>query len=159
MKKVTTAHATPLRVRISKSQARFTRIRDPHGPDEGIGDFFTLLEVTALTDAVCIPVSIASGKKPTGFVYQIEGTGESSLSTAEISCTGAGVMQVVSGTIRYAQIQKGKTATFRIRIRMRGKVGKEYSIVFERIHWKKQVSDARYERYLDPAKSKILKFR
>lgn len=148
-----------MRVRVSKSQARFTRVRDPRGPDEGIGDFFMLIEVTARIDAVCIPISIASGKKPAGFVYQIEGTGESSISTTEIACTGEGVTQIVSGTIRYAQIRKGKTATFRIRVMMRGKVGKEYAIIFERLHWKKQVSDARYERYLDPAKSKILKFR
>ncbi len=145
-------------VRVAKSQARFKRIRDPHGPDRGTGEFFLLVDVMAPQETVYIPVSIASGKKPTGFVYQIEGTAAGEIVTTDISCSGAGVTQVTSGTILYAKIPKGKTASFRILVEMRGKVGKEYAIIIDRINYKFDPSAARYERFLQETKSKTLKF-
>jgi hypothetical protein len=148
-----------LLVRIKKSQGRYRRIRDPHGPDEGVGEFFLIVEIVAAGETVYVPVSIASGKKPTGFVYQIEGTAQGSIEETDISCGGEGVTQITSGTIRYAKIPKGKTAAFRILITMRGKVGKEYSIIIDRINYKFDPADARYERYEEEVRSKSLKFR
>ncbi len=148
-----------LKVRVQKSQARFKRIRDPKGPDSGVGEFFLLLDITALEETVCIPISIASGKKPTGFVYQIEGTAEGSISTTDISCKGDGVTQITLGTILYAKIPKGKTATFRILVEMRGKVGKSYTIAINRINYKFDPSDARYEKYQNEIRTKAFAFR
>jgi hypothetical protein len=148
-----------LKVRIQKSQARFKRVRDPEGPDAGIGEFFLLVDITALREAVYIPISIASGKKPTGFVYQIEGTGAGSLSTADISCRGAQVTQVTWGTILYAKIPSGKTATFRVLVEMKGKIGKAYTVAINRINYRFDPSDARYQKYEQEVRSKTLTFR
>jgi len=149
----------PIKVRVTKSQARFKRVRNPDAPDFGIGEFFLLVDVTALEETIYLPISIASGKKTTGLVYQIEGTATGTLVTTDISCKGVGVTQVTLGTILYAKIPKDATATFRILIEIRGKVGKEYKIVLSRIHYKYSTSDARYERYLNEVNSKVLKFR
>lgn len=149
----------PLKVRVGKSQGRFKRVRNADAPDFGIGEFFLLVDVTALDKTVYLPISIASGKKTTGFVYQIEGTATGTLVTTDISCKGAGITQVTLGTILYAKITKGATATFRILVEIKGKVGKEYRIVLSRIHYKYNTSDARYERYLNEVSSRTLKFR
>lgn len=148
-----------LEVRVQKSQGRYKRIRDPKGPDSGIGEFFLLMDIAAQEKTAYIPISIASGKKPTGFVYQIEGTAPGAISTTDISCTGRGVTQIISGTILYAKIPKGKTATFRILVEMRGKAGKEYTILFERIHYKFDPSDARYQKFEEEIRSKTLVFK
>lgn len=149
----------PIKVRVGKSQGRFKRVRNPDAPDFGIGEFFLLVDVTALEKTIYLPISLASGKKTTGFVYQIEGTATGTLVTTDISCKGEGVTQVTLGTILYAKIPKGATATFRILVEIKGKVGKEYKIVLNRIHYKYNTSDARYERYLKEISSKALKFR
>jgi hypothetical protein len=153
------SNADALKVRIQKSQARYTRVRDPKGPDAGIGEFFLLLDITAVHKTLYIPISIASGKKPTGFIYHIEGTAAGAISTTDISCSGAGVQQITLGTIRYAKIPAGKTATFRIQVEMAGKVGKAYSIVINTINYKFDPSDARYAKYQEPIASKTATFR
>ena len=148
-----------IEIRVQKRQARFKRIRNPQGSDAGVGEFFFLIEITAISQVVYIPLSVASGKKPTGFVYQIEGTGEGTIATTDISCSGDKVTQVLLGTIAYCKIPAGKTATFRLLIEMRGEVGKEYSIVINRIHYKLDPSDARYKRFEEAIRGSTLKFR
>lgn len=144
-------------VRVGKSQARFKRIRGP-GPDAGIGEFFFLIDITALEEAVYVPLSIASGKKPTGFVYQIEGTAKGEIMTTDISVGGTGVTQVTLGTILYAKVPKGKTAIFRILVEMRGRAGGTYGVVVNRIHYKATPSDARYMKFSEELRSKSIKF-
>ncbi len=134
-------------------------MRVPEGRDIGAGEFFLLVDITAVSEAIYIPLSIASGKKPTGFVYQIEGTGEGIISTTTISVKGDGVTQVTLGTILYAKIPAGKTATFRILVEMRGQLGKAYSIVINRIQYKFDANEARYQKTPQEIKTKTLKFR
>ena len=146
-----------IQVKVQKKEARFKRIRVP-GPDAGIGEFFLLIDITAAGGDVYIPISIASGKKPTGFVYQIEGTKEGTISTTSISCKGVGVTQITLGTILYCKIPAGKTASFRILIEMKGKVGSEYGVAINRINYKRDPSDARYKQFLELLPGKYLKF-
>lgn len=148
----------PFEVKIEKNQARFKRVRIPNAADEALGEFFLLLHITALEAAVHIPLSIASGKRPSGFVYHIEGTSEGSISTTNISCSGEGVTQITLGTLVYAKIPKDTTAIFRILIEMKGRMGKTYGIVINRIHYKHNPSDARYLKYLEEIPSKTLRF-
>lgn len=145
-------------VKVQKKQARFKRIREVSGPDVGAGEFFLLIEVTAGKEAVYVPLSIASGKKPTGFVYQIEGSKEGALVTTDLSCSGASITKVTLGTLLYAKIPAAKTATFRILIEIRGKIGGEYGVVINRMHYKFDPSDARYQKFESEIPSKFLKF-
>jgi len=147
-----------MKVHVDKTQSRFKRVRDGNGSRTGIGEFFLLLSITAKDTALYIPLSIASGKKPTGFVYHIEGTAEGMISTTDISVRGEGVTQLTLGTILYAKIPVGKTAVFRLLIEMRGKVGKTYGIVINRINYKHNPSDARYQKYLQEIPTKTVKF-
>ena len=147
-----------IRVRLLKTQARFARIRNPEGRDSGVGEFLLLVEVAAQHEALFVPLSIASGKKPTGFVYHIEGTGQGALSTATISCTGQGVTQITLGTIVYTKIPAGKAATFRILVTMQGFVNESYGIVINKIHYKSDPSDARYQKCLNQIPSKVIRF-
>lgn len=159
MMKNTPAVASPaIATRIKKSQTRFKRINDPEGRDRGAGEFFLLLDITAKHETIYIPISIASGKKPTGFVYQIEGTAPGEIETTEIKVEGAGITQITAGTILYAKIPKGSTATFRILVKMRGKLHKTYRIIIDRINYKFDPNDARYQRYDEAGTSKQLTF-
>lgn len=135
------------KTRVRKSQSRFKKINNPDGPDTGVGEFFMQIDVTALTGAVHIPLSIASGKKPTGFVYQIEGTATGMISTASVSCKGEGVTQITFGTIRYAKIPTGKTAAFRILIEMRGRMQNAYSVTITTINYKHDQNATRYKKF------------
>ncbi len=148
-----------IQVRVQKRQARFKRIRLPKVSDVGVGEFFLLIDITATQEDVYIPLSIASGKKPTGFVYQIEGTAEGQISSTDISCGGKSITDITLGTLRYCKIPKGMTATFRILIEVKGKIGKEYTIVINRIHYKHDPSDARYVKFLEEIRTTVLKFR
>ena len=142
---------------VQKTQARSKEIHNPDGPNRILGEFFLALNVTALQETVYIPISIASGKKPTGLVYQIEGTAEGVISTTDISCRGEGVSQVTLGTILYAKIPHGKTATFRILVEMNGKTGKEYKIVINRVNYKLDISGARYKKFDTTIGTEILR--
>lgn len=148
-----------IRWSIEKSQARFERIRRPKEHDIGHGTFFLIVHITARKQAVYLPISIASSKKPTGFVYQIEGTAEGTISSTDISCRGDGVTKVTLGTLLYAKIPAGKTAAFRILVETRGNVGKLYKIVINRINYKLDPRDARYQRIDTAISSKTVKFR
>jgi hypothetical protein len=61
---------------------------------------------------------------------------------------GAGVTQVVVGTLQYARVPAGKAASFEIRASVRGSVGKAYKLVFTRLNYKLQLADVRYQQYL-----------
>ena len=147
-----------IKVKVEKTQARFKRIREVHKPDTGIGEFFFLIDITALTKDVYIPVSIASGKKPTGFIYAISGTTQGDIATTSISVSGEGVTQLTVGTIVYAKIPATKVATFRILIETRGKIGNEYNVLITQINYKQDPSDARYGKFLEALPSKSVRF-
>jgi hypothetical protein len=145
-------------VKIKKNQARFQRIRQKGVEDKAIAKFYLEINVTAKQGEVYIPVSIASGKKPVGFMYQIEGTAPGSIITTNIKSRGEGVLQVTLGTLLYAKIPTGKTATFEIQAIIRGKFGKQYKIIFTRLNYKLSLSDARYQQYLKEIHSKTVSF-
>lgn len=147
-----------IHIKVLKIQERFERIKNPKGSDQGIGRFFLSLDITAKKQAVYIPVSIASGKKATGFIYQIEGTAIGSISRAEATARGERITQVTLGTILYCKIPAGKKSTFRIQIEIKGKVGKSYRIVINRINYKLDPSDARYKRFDKEINTNFLRF-
>lgn len=145
-------------VKLKETQARFKKVVVKDTDDKASGEFFMKIDITAKTADIFIPISIASGKKPTGFIYQIEGTAEGSIATTDIKCWGEGVTNVTLGTLLYAKIPKGTTASFRIQATIRGKFGKTYKIVINRINYKLAISDARYQQYLKPIVSDSVKF-
>lgn len=137
-------------VKVKKDQARFERVKVEGAKDKAFGNFFIAIDITSKKSDVFIPLSIASSQKPTGFMYLIEGTGEGSVSNADVTVRGDGVTQVTVGTLKYARIPATKTATFRIQITIKGKVGKTYKITITRINYKLALTDARYQQYLKP---------
>lgn len=147
-----------LKVKVQKSQARFKRIKTPGEDDIGHGEYFLLLDITALKEDVYIPISIASGKKATGFIYQIEGTAEGKIFTTDLTCRGEGITKITLGTLLYAKIPVGMTASFRMQIEIRGGISKEYKIVINRINYKLNPSDARYKRLDVAIGTKEIKF-
>lgn len=144
---------------VKESRAHFQKKHDAEGKSVGHGQFFLIITAIALQGEVYIPTTIASGKKPTGFVYQIEGTAEGRIDTTEITCKGEGVSQVTLGTLVYTKIPQGKTAAFRIVIDMQGKLNKVYSVVINRINYKLAPSDARYKKLDVAIASKPLEFK
>lgn len=149
----------PIAVRARDLNETVRRTRIPDKPDPVIGTFWFTLEVTTLAHDIYLPVSIASGKKPTGFVYQIEGTAEGSIVKTDISCRGDGITQVTLGTLVYCKIPAGSTALFRIRIEVRGKVGKEYQIAIRQINYKRDPGDTRYQKVAQSIRSKQVRFK
>jgi len=147
-----------MKVKLKKSQGRFKRIRDPKGPDHAIGYFTLHIDIAAKEKDLYIPVSIASGKKPAGFVYQIEGSAIGKIVTTSIASRGTNVTQITSGTIIYSKIPAGQTATFNIQIEIKGSVGKIYQIIINTINYKFDPSDARYQKYETPIKTRPLRF-
>jgi hypothetical protein len=148
-----------IQVKIQKTQAHFQRIKNPDGPDTGIGNFLLDIDITAKKEALYVPISVASGKKTTGFIYQIEGTGESSIVKAGISVKGQGTSQIKLGTISYCAIPAGKTATFRIQNEIKGQIGRSYKIVISQVSYKSKPSDARYQKLVKEISSKNLQFK
>lgn len=137
-----------LTVKVDMNQARFERIKKKGVEDKAEGHFFLKLDVTAKQQEVFIPLSVASGKKTAGFMYQIEGTAEGSIVTTDIKVRGEGVTQVTVGTLLYAKIPASKTASFRVQVRIRGAFAKRYKIVFTRLSYKLSLADVRYQQYL-----------
>ena len=115
-----------IEVKVKKNQARFQKVTNKGQEDKALGKFYIEINITAKQQAVYIPLSVASGKKVAGFMYQIEGTGEGQIDTTEIKAGGDGVEQVTLGTLLYAKIPTGKTALFQIQATIRGKFGKTY---------------------------------
>jgi hypothetical protein len=149
----------PIIIKIQKRNAYFKKIRNPDGPDTGIGTFLLVLDITATKEDIYIPLSIASGKKPTGFIYEIVGTEEGLISTTKISCDGDDISQITLGTILYCKIPATKTGTFRIIVETRGKIGGEYKVIINRTNYKRDASDARYEKFVGDLESKAVKFK
>ena len=145
-------------VKVKKNQARFERIKQKGVEDKAVGKFYIEFDVTAKQQVVYIPLSVASGKKVAGFMYQIEGTGEGKIATTDIISRGEGVSQVTIGTLLYAKIPSRGKASIQIRAMIRGKFGKVYKIVFTRINYKLNLTDARYEQYLKEIASDSVKF-
>lgn len=145
-------------VDVKDTEENFRRTRIPDGPDRVIGNFIFTIDINAPTKDLYIPLSVASGKKPAGFVYQIEGTAQSSILKTDISCRGENITQVTLGTIIYCKIPAGMTATFRIRIETRGQVGKLYKIAIRQIRYKFNPLDTRYQILLENLQTKMLKF-
>jgi TolA-binding protein len=137
-----------IEVKIRKNQARFKRVKKKDQEDKAFGVFFLRIDITAEQEDVYIPLSVASGKKVAGFMYQIEGTAAATIDTADVRVQGEGVTQVSVGTIRYAKIPPGSTASFEIRASIRGSFGKVYKLVFTRLNYKLELTDIRYQQYL-----------
>lgn len=145
-------------VKVQKNQAHFEKGVTSSGDDKAIGKFILLLDVNAKKETLYIPLSIASGKKPTGFLYQIEGTGEGTITTASVTCRGEAVTQVTVGTLLYTKIPQGKVASFHIQVKIGGVFGKTYKIILNRINYKLQLADARYMQYEKQIISDSVKF-
>lgn len=145
-------------VKVKKNQARFERVRQKGVADKAVGKFYIEIDITAKQAAVFVPVSVASGKKVAGFMYQIEGTAPGVIATTESKVRGEGVSQVTLGTLLYAKIPAGKTASFEIQAAIRGTLGKTYKIVFTRLNYKLNLTDARYQQYLKEIPSDSVKF-
>jgi len=147
-----------MKVKVKKSQASFKRISDPNGPDHALGYFNLQVDITAKEKDIYIPLSIASGKKPTGFVYQIEGSAIGKIVTTSIESSGPNVTQITSGTIIYTKIPAHTTATFKIKIDIKGKVGKTYKIVINNINYKLIPKDTRYQKMESHISTRQLRF-
>lgn len=147
-----------IEVKVKKNQARFERVKQKGEDDKAVGKFYIEIDITAKEENIFIPISIASGKKTAGFMYQIEGTAPGSIATADIRVRGDNVTQVTLGTLLYAKIPTGKTASFEIRATTRGVFGKTYKIVFTRLNYKLHLTDARYQQYLKEIYSESVKF-
>lgn len=135
-------------VKVKKKQARGERIKLDNERDKVLAKFYLEIEITAKQEMVYIPLSIASGKKVAGFMYQIEGTAPGTIATTDIKVRGEGVTQVTVGTLLYAKIPAGKTASIQIHATIRGLFGNAYKIVFTRLNYKLSLNDARYQQYL-----------
>ncbi len=146
-------------VEVKDLKAFFDKAKNSDGKTIGRGQFDFVLHITALQGAVYIPTSIASGKKPTGFVYQIEGTAQGSISSASVSAKGEGVSQVTLGTLVYTKIPQGKTAACKAIVMIEGSVNKEYGVVINRINYKLDPSDARYKKFDVDLASRALEFK
>jgi hypothetical protein len=145
-------------IKVKDRQARFERTRTPDGPDKAVGRYLLFIDITAKQVPVLVPLSVASSKSVSGFMYHIEGTGEAAIATADVTARGQGLTQVGIGTLQLAKIAPGQTATFRVDIIIRGKIGKKYQIVVNRINYKLALTNARYQQYLKPIVSKGLRF-
>ena len=145
-------------VRVGKNQARFQRIRKKGAEDKAEGNFYIEVSITAKQQEVLIPVSVASGKKTAGFMYQIEGSAEGSIVTTDIKVRGESVSQITVGTLLFAKIPTGKTALFQIQATTGGAFGKSYKIVFTRLNYKLKLTDVRYLQYLKEIASKSVIF-
>jgi len=145
-------------VKVGKSQARFERIKQKGVEDKAVGKFYIEIDITAKEADVYVPLSVASGKKVAGFMYQIEGTAEGSIVTTSIKVRGEGLSQITVGTLLYAKVPALKTGSFQIQAEIRGSFGKTYKIVFTRLNYKLQIADTRYQQYLKAIPSKSVKF-
>jgi hypothetical protein len=140
-------------VKIKKNQARYQKSLNKDEKAAPLGTFYIEIAMTAKQAVVYVPLSVASGKKVAGFMYQIEGTAEGAIDSTEIRVRGEGVSQVTLGTLLFAKIPAGTTALFEIQATIRGKAGKLYSLVFTRLNYKLALTDARYEQYLKELRS------
>jgi hypothetical protein len=147
-----------INVKVTKNQGRFEKVKQENGVEGGVGRFYLEISITTKEASVLVPLSIASGKKVAGFMYHIEGTAAGKLGTAEVRVRGKGVTEVTIGTLRYAKLPEYSAASFEIRATIRGSRNDSYQLVFTRINYKRQLSDARYQQYLKEFSSERVKF-
>jgi hypothetical protein len=147
-----------IEVKVRKSQARFERVKKKGQGDKAVGHFFLRIEVLAEQADVYVPLSIASGKKVAGLMYQIEGTDTAIIEKASLQAEGKGVSQVTLGTLVFAKVPKGMVGSFEVRVTIRGSFGKKYKLVFNRLNYRLALSDARYQQYLKEIHSKEVAF-
>lgn len=145
-------------VKVRKSQARFERVKKKGVEDKAFGRYFLRIDVTAKLADVYIPLSVASGKKVAGMMYQIEGTAAGTIDTASLEVRGDGVSQVAVGTLLFAKVPAGMTGSFELRVSIRGSFGKKYKLVFTRLNYKLQLSEVRYQQYLKEIHSEQVTF-
>ncbi len=127
-----------------------TRVRKLPGSRGSLsvsGSYVLFLDVTADKETIFLPVSIASGRKSTGFIYYTEGAKVVG-SNAEITVSGDGITMVASGTIPYCKIPVGKTAHFKIFADVDVESTRQYKFVISRINYKLNPNDARYKRFI-----------
>ncbi len=149
----------PFTIKVQKTDAHFYRLKKQKDTDDlGLGKFLLLIDITASKETLYIPISIASGRKSAGFIYQIEGTTKGS-AIATIETRGKDSVTVTSGTISYSKILAGKTETFKIFTEVTGAEGKTYQVVVSRINYKLNPNDLRYKRFLTEIRTKTLKFK
>ncbi len=145
-----------IEVKVKKNQGRVEKVRKRGEEDKVFGRFYMEVAITAEQSDVFVPISIASGKKTAGFMYQIEGMSESLIGNANVKVRDTGVTQVKLGTLLFAKISAGKTATFQIRAKIQGKENKKYKIVITRLNYKLNLTQARYNQYLKSIDSKTV---
>jgi len=122
------------------------------------GSYVLFLDVTAHKETVFLPVSIASGRKSTGFIYYTEGA-KIVGSSAQITVSGEGITMVASGTIPYCKIPAGKTAHFKIFADVDVESARQYRFVISRINYKLNPNDARYKRFITEISTSLVKSR
>lgn len=145
-------------VKVRKNQARFRRVKKKDQEDKAFGIFFLRIDITAEQRDIYVPLSIASGKKVAGVMYQIEGTAAGTIDTASLEVKGEGVSQVTVGTLLFAKVPAGRTGTFQLNASIRGSFGKKYKLVLTRLNYKLQLSDVRYQQYLKEIHSEQVTF-
>lgn len=147
-------------VSLERTGARFNKPRDIDGSmkDIGIGKFFLSIDVVSLKAPIYVPVSIASGKKTVGFIYQIEGTDAGEIGITEVACHGDGITKVTLGTLLYARIPALKTGSFKMEIEISGRLKKEYRIALNQMSYKLDPADSRYKKLELDIGTKWLKF-
>jgi hypothetical protein len=146
-----------IQVSLRETVARLNKVPAKTGSYLRVGKYSLFIDVTALNETVYIPVSIASGRKSTGFIYHIEGT-HAERGSASIDCRGEGVSMITAGTLTYAKIPKGKTASFKILADIEGKRTEKYVVVVSRINYKLNTNDARYKRFVTDIRTGSLQF-
>ncbi|MFM2423795.1 MAG: hypothetical protein RLZZ70_182 [Candidatus Parcubacteria bacterium] len=145
-------------IKSKKQQAKFQRVKIESGRDKATGTYMIEIAVTAKTQPVYIPLTIASGKTTSGFMYHINGTDESSIGRAGVVVTGEGVKRITIGSLDYAELAPKVTGLFQLEVVIKGRVGQTYQIIVNRINYKLTLTDPRYQQYLKPIESKVLRF-
>lgn len=153
----------PMSVSLVRTQAHFYDDKLPKKrefKELGLGRYFILFAVTAGHEVLHIPISIGTGKKFGGFLYHIEGSGVPKTTTADLEVKkGEGITTVVSGSVVYAKIPSGKTATVRINAEVVGDVGRAYAVTVSQISYKTTPHDYRYKKFATRIASDMLEFR
>lgn len=147
-----------LEIDLQDWNSNLDRVSNPKGPDTNIARYYVRLDIRATKYTLYIPVSIASGKKSTGFIYQIEGTGEANAS-ATIDSQGKNTTRVTFGSIEYCKIPPGQVASFKIITKVKGKRPKQYKFVLSRINYKLNPNDSRYKRVLTEISTDFIQLR
>lgn len=150
---------TYITVVTQKTEAHFSAGYDRDRTDRlGVGSYFFNLTVTAHASTVYVPISIASGRKSTGFIYQVEGTGEGT-GTGSVDGRGDGVTTISFGSITYFKIPPERTVSFKILVQVTAPRKHSYKVVIGRVNYKLNTSDARYKRLITDIGTKAVKFK